>query len=168
MVVEKDKAVFVHYTLKENDANGEIIESTHGEEPLGFIYGIGQMLPDFEANLEGLKVGDTFSFTIKAANAYGERDETAIVEVPKHIFETDGVIPDGLLEVGNILPLTDQNGNHYQGIVHWVGLESVKIDFNHPMAGVDLHFTGHIESIRDAEPDELDHGHIHGDGYFDH
>lgn len=161
MVVEKDKAVFLHYTLTEGNADGELIETTEGDEPLAFIYGIGAMLPEFEANIEGLKAGDKFSFTIKAADAYGERDESAIVEVPKSIFETDGRIPDGLLEIGNILPLTDQHGNHYQGIVHWIGLESVKIDFNHPMAGVDLHFTGYIESVRDASDEELDHGHIH-------
>jgi len=162
MTVEKNKVVFLHYTLTEGDADGEVIESTQGQEPLAFIYGIGAMIPEFEANLKGLKAGDTFSFTIKAADAYGEYDDSAVVEVPKSIFETNGKIPDGLLDIGNVLPLTDQEGNHYQGIVRWVGLESVKIDFNHPMAGVDLHFTGHIESLRDAEPDEIRHGHVNG------
>ncbi|MCS6928091.1 MAG: FKBP-type peptidyl-prolyl cis-trans isomerase [Saprospiraceae bacterium] len=161
MVVEKNKAVFVHYTLQENNAEGEVIESTHGDSPFGFIYGIGQMLPDFEANLKGLKEGDTFAFTIKAADAYGERDESAIVDIPKHVFEVNGSIPPGLLEVGNVIPLIDQEGNHYDGIVHSVGLESVKVDFNHPMAGIDLYFSGHIEGIRDANPEEIEHGHVH-------
>jgi len=164
MVVETNKVVFVHYTLTEGSAEGEIIESTQGLEPLGFIYGIGSMLPEFEANLKGLKAGDTFAFVVKAADAYGDYDETAIVEVPKSIFETNGKIPDGLLEIDNVLPLTDQEGNHYQAVVKWIGLESVRLDFNHPMAGVDLYFTGHVDSVRDAEPEEISHGHVHYDG----
>ena len=168
MVIEPKKVVLVHYTLTEGTAEGEQIESTTGGEPLGFIYGIGMMIPDFERNLAGLKTGDSFAFGIKAANAYGEYDESAIVEVPKSMFESDGKIPDGLLEVGNTLPLTDQQGNHFQGTVAWVGLEKVKLDFNHPMAGVDLYFTGLVEMVRDADPAELEHGHIHGPGGHHH
>jgi len=90
------------------------------------------------------------------------------VEVPKSIFETDGKIPDGLLEIGNMIPLTDQDGNRFQGSVAWMRLDKVKLDFNHPMAGVDLFFTGHVEMVRDAEPAELEHGHVHGDGGHHH
>lgn len=168
MVIESNKVVVVHYTLTEGTAEGKLIESTKGGEPLGFIYGIGMMIPDFERNLDGLKAGDTFAFGIQAADAYGVYDESAIVEVPKNMFESDGKIPDGLLEVGNVLPLTDQQGNHFQGVVAWVGLEKVKLDFNHPMAGVDLYFTGTVESVRDADPMELEHGHIHGPGGHHH
>lgn len=168
MVIAEKKVVLVHYTLTQGNAEGELIESTQGREPLGFIYGVGMMIPDFEANLLGLQAGDTFSFGIKAANAYGDYDETALVEVPKNMFEMDGKIPDGLLEVGNTIPLTDQDGNRFQGTVAWVGLDKVKLDFNHPMAGVDLHFTGQVEMVRDAEQAELEHGHVHGDGGHHH
>lgn len=168
MIIDDNKVVLVHYTLTEGDASGNLVESTEGGEPLAFIFGIGQMIPEFERNLQGLKIGDSFSFPIKAAEAYGEYDETALVEVPKNMFEQDGKIPDGLLEVGNVLPLTDQNGNHFQGMVSWVGLEKVKIDFNHPMAGVDLFFTGHVQHVREAEESELSHGHVHGPGGHHH
>ncbi|HNM24723.1 MAG TPA: FKBP-type peptidyl-prolyl cis-trans isomerase [Saprospiraceae bacterium] len=168
MTIEPKKVVLVHYTLTEGDAQGEQIESTQGGEPLGFIYGIGMMIPSFEENLAGLKAGDEFAFGIGAADAYGEYDETAIVEVPKNMFETDGKIPDGLLEIGNVLPLTDQEGRHFRATVAWVGLETVKLDFNHPMAGVDLFFTGKVESVRDADPAELEHGHVHGAGGHHH
>lgn len=168
MVIEPKKVVLVHYTLTESTADGPQIESTNGGEPLGFIFGVGMMIPDFESNLKGLKAGDTFAFGIKAANAYGEYDETALVEVPKNMFESDGKIPEGLLEVGRVLPLTDQQGNHFQGTVAWVGLEKVKLDFNHPMAGVDLFFSGKVEQVRDADPMELEHGHVHGAGGHHH
>lgn len=168
MQIAPNKVVLVHYTLTENTAEGELIESTQGNEPLGFIFGVGQMIPDFERNLEGLQAGDAFSFGIKAVNAYGEYDETAVVEVAKNMFEVEGKIPDGLLEVGNVLPLSDQNGNQFEGMVAYVGLENVKLDFNHPMAGVDLFFTGTVEQVRDAEPAELAHGHVHGAGGHQH
>lgn len=168
MVIGPNKVVSVHYTLTEGNAEGELVETTQGNEPLAFIFGIGAMIPDFEQNLDGLKAGDSFAFGIEAAKAYGVYDETALVEVPKSIFEVEGKIPDGLLEIGNMLPLTDQDGNHFQGMVAWVGLDTVKIDFNHPMAGVDLYFSGSIESVRDAESEELAHGHVHGAGGHHH
>lgn len=168
MIISQNKVVSVHYTLNEGTAEGQLVESTNGGEPLTFIYGVGMMIPAFEANLAGMQVGDTFAFGIPAADAYGTYDQTALVEVPKQIFEHEGKIPDGLLEIGNVLPLQDQEGNRLQGMVAWVGLESVKLDFNHPMAGVDLFFTGHVESVREAEAEELAHGHVHGPGGHQH
>lgn len=168
MVIGTNKVVAVHYTLTEGTAEGQMVESTEGREPLVFIFGVGMMLPEFERNLEGLKTGDKFAFAIPSADAYGEYDDTALVEVPKNIFEQNGKIPDGLLEVGNVLPLQDQDGNRLQGMVAWVGLDKVKLDFNHPMAGVDLFFTGHVESLREADASELEHGHVHGAGGHHH
>jgi FKBP-type peptidyl-prolyl cis-trans isomerase SlyD len=168
MTIQPNKVVLVHYTLTENDANGELIESTQGRDPLGFIFGTGMMIPDFERNLDGLSTGDTFSFGIDAENAYGLYEDEKLVEVPKNIFETDGKIPDGLLDVGNVLPLTNQEGEHFEAMVAWVGLDKVKLDFNHPMAGINLFFTGHVELIRDAEGAELAHGHVHGAGGHHH
>ncbi len=168
MVIEAKKVVSVHYTLTEGTADGQLVETTNGGEPLMFIYGAGMMIPDFERNLAGLKLGDKFSFGIEAANAYGIYDENALVEVPKSIFEENGKIPDGLLEVGNMLPLQDQDGNRLNGMVAYVGLDKVKLDFNHPMAGVDLFFTGHVEALRDADETELAHGDVHGPGGHHH
>jgi FKBP-type peptidyl-prolyl cis-trans isomerase SlyD len=163
MTIAQNKVVAVHYTLNESSAEGQLVESTNGGEPLTFIFGIGMMIPAFEENLNGLSEGDQFAFGIPAAQAYGEYDQNALVEVPKHIFEHEG-----LLEIGNVLPLQDQEGNRLQGMVAAVGLENVKLDFNHPMAGVDLFFTGHVAAIRDADPSELAHGHVHGPGGHHH
>ena len=168
MVIEPNKVVSVHYTLTEGTADGQLVESTNGGEPLVFIFGAGMMIPDFERNLVGMKEGDKFAFGIVAANAYGEYDDNALVEVAKNMFEDEGKIPEGLLEVGNMLPLQDQEGNRLNGMVAWVGEDKVKLDFNHPMAGVDLFFTGHVESLREADPAELEHGHVHGAGGHQH
>jgi FKBP-type peptidyl-prolyl cis-trans isomerase SlyD len=168
MVIEPNKVVSVHYTLTEGTADGQLVESTNGGEPLVFIFGAGMMIPDFERNLVGMKEGDKFAFGIVAANAYGEYDDNALVEVAKNMFEDEGKIPEGLLEVGNMLPLQDQEGNRLNGMVAWVGEDKVKLDFNHPMAGVDLFFTGHVESLREADAAELEHGHVHGAGGHQH
>ena len=162
MIIEAKKVVSVHYTLTEGTPEGQLVETTNGGEPLAFIYGVGSMIPDFEKNLAGLKAGDKFAFGIEAANAYGVYDETALVEVPKNMFEVDGKIPAAAGDVGGAFTLTDQDGNRFNGMVAWVGLDKVKLDFNHPMAGVDLFFTGHVEAVRDADPTELSHGHVHG------
>ncbi len=168
MVIESNKVVTVHYTLTEGTADGQLVESTTGGEPLVFIFGAGMMIPDFEQKLAGKKLGDKFAFGITADKAYGIYDETALVDVPKSIFEDDGKIPEGLLEIGQMLPLQDQDGNRLNGMVAAVGEETVKLDFNHPMAGVDLFFTGHVEALRDAEAAELEHGHVHGPGGHHH
>ena len=131
MVVETNKVVSVHYTLTEGTAEGQLVESTNGGEPLVFIYGAGMMIPDFERNLAGMKEGDKFSFGIAAANAYGEYDDNALVEVAKNMFEDEGKIPEGLLEVGNMLLLQDQDGNRMKGMVAWVGDDKVRLDFKY-------------------------------------
>jgi FKBP-type peptidyl-prolyl cis-trans isomerase SlyD len=162
MKIAANKVVSVHYTLTNNTNDGAQIESTFGSTPLEYISGIGMMIPAFEANLEGKSIGDTFSFGIAAAEAYGEVDPQAVVDLRKEIFQENGVTPDGLLDIGNQLPLSDAEGNRFMGTVKGVSEDSVTLDFNHPMAGVNLWFSGEVVAVRDAEQIELEHGHVHG------
>jgi FKBP-type peptidyl-prolyl cis-trans isomerase SlyD len=161
MAIVKNQVVVLHYKLQEEDANGELVESTFDKDPLQFIFGIGQMIPAFEENLEPKEVGDEFAFTIEAENGYGLYDEQALAEIPMSEFEVDGKIEPESIELGRSLALRDSEGNSYQGVIIETSEDSVKVDFNHPMAGIDLHFTVKIESIREATESELDHGHVH-------
>jgi FKBP-type peptidyl-prolyl cis-trans isomerase SlyD len=166
MTIEEKKVVHCHYTLRESTQDGQLIESTEGTEPLGYIHGIGMMIPKFETELEGKKAGDTFAFGISAGDAYGEYDDQALSEIPKSAFNLEGMNPDDIFVEGEMLPLQDENGNLMQGIIAEVHAESIIVDFNHPMAGIDLHFTGVVDSVRVATTEELEHGHIHGpDGH---
>jgi FKBP-type peptidyl-prolyl cis-trans isomerase SlyD len=165
MVIEKNKVVSVSYELRIKGKDGEVVDLAYEESPLQFIYGIGMMLPKFEENLAELKVDDTFDFMLTSEEGYGTRNEDHVSDVPKNLFEQNGVIQDGLLDIGNIIPLQDQNGNHFNGKVVSVTDELVHLDFNHPLADEDLWFTGKIIEVREATEQELEHGHVHHHGH---
>jgi FKBP-type peptidyl-prolyl cis-trans isomerase SlyD len=168
MQITKNTVVSLSYVLKRDNANGEIIEETKAGDPLVFLYGNGQMLPKFEDHLSTLKTGDVFEFTLSSADAYGEMDQDAIIDLEKSIFMIDGKTDDELLTIGNVIPMRDDQGHMLQGTVVSVSDESVRMDFNHPMAGNILHFTGKVIDVREASVEELSHGHVHGAGGHHH
>lgn len=168
MKIEKNKVVSLLYELHVGNAQGELIEKVDPAEPFAFLFGGGGLLPEFELNLAGKKAGDHFSFEIKSENAYGKFSLEAIVEIPKSVFSVNGEIAHEMLVEGKMIPMRDENGNPFQGKVLAVGIDKVKMDFNHPMAGKDLHFTGEILEVRNATEEELSHGHVHGAGGHHH
>ncbi len=164
MTISTNKVVTLHYELRENDEKGTFVEKTGENSPLVFIYGVGQMLPEFERQLKGLKVGDNFSFGLSSKDAYGEYDKEAVIEVSKSIFMVDGKLNTDLLVVGRMIPLQAQNGHIFNAKVLEILDDVVVMDLNHPMAGKNLHFTGNIVEIREATKEELEHGHVHSCG----
>ena len=161
MTISNDKVVTLVYQLRVDNKEGDIVETVEKEKPFVFLYGAGLMLPKFEENLNGLKAGDDFEFTLKCEDAYGLATEEAVMELPKNIFEVEGKIEDGLLAEGNVIPMQNNEGNKFNGVVVEVKDETVTMDFNHPLAGDDLHFTGNIIEVRDASKEEIEHGHVH-------
>lgn len=168
MKIEAKKVVSLEYVLRRDSHEGEIVEEVLDNQPMEFIFGTGMMLPAFESNLNGLSANDTFQFKLNSDEAYGEFNEENIVELPKTSFEIEGEIEEGLLEIDNFITLQDQNGNVFDGRVAEVKEETVMIDFNHPMAGQDLYFTGKVLAVRDATAEELSHGHTHSENGCDH
>ena len=170
MTIKPNVVVSVIYQLKASSKEHPIhdIEQVDESSPLVFIFGSGMMIPGFEKQLDGLKSGDTFKFDISPAEGYGFPDTEVVVPLPIEIFKHEGVIDFGILKVGNTLPMTDQEGNMLRGKVLAFNDETVTMDFNHPLAGMDLHFNGAILSVREATIDELAHGHVHGDGGIEH
>lgn len=168
MTETSNKVISLEYNLHKDTAEGEMIESTEGKEPLVFLTGAGQMIPDFEANVVDLNAGETFSFGIKAEMAYGVRNDKAVIELPQDIFMKEEKLADEVV-VGNVLPLQDQNGQVHRGIIVSINDNStVTMDMNHPLADQDLHFTGKIVEVREATADEISHGHAHGAGGVEH
>lgn len=168
MKVSENKVVRISYELREDNASGIMIETVNKEQPMTFLFGAGNLLPEFEQNINGLSVGNTFEFGIKSENAYGEVDQNALVTIPKSAFMVNGQVDEQMLEVGGFLPMVDQDGNHLHGKIIAVNAENVNMDFNHPLAGSNLFFKGEIVDIREATEDELAHGHVHGEGGHHH
>jgi len=163
MKIEINSVVSVNYTLTEK-ANGSPVEQTSKEHPFVFIFGNGGLLEDFENNLRDKKAGDTFDFFIEHTRGYGVRDEQHVVMIPVEAFTgEDGKFDAENVKVGVTLPMQDNEGNRLYGKVVDITAESVKMDFNHPLAGTDLHFVGEILAVRAATADEIAHGHVHGE-----
>ncbi len=154
MIIEKDKFVALTYTLT---VNGKVADKAGEENPLKFVFGAGMLLPKFEEYIAGKQAGDTFEFVLAPAEGYGERVEENVIDLPKHLFEVDGKIDESLLVVGNVLPMSDHDGNRFMGMVKAINDDSITMDFNHPMAGETLHFTGKIVEVRPATDADMPH-----------
>lgn len=174
MRIENNKLVSLIYELREGSGEGKVIETVEENRPLKFIYGSGNLLQSFENKLSTLSTGDTFSFSLAADEAYGERREELIMDVPVSVFKTDGdSIDENICQIGNEVPMVDRDGNRISGVINEITETHVKMDFNHPMAGTNLYFSGRVIDVREASAGELNslnnncsscgsHDHQHG------
>lgn len=170
MKAEKGKVVSVAYELHVDDGeNGkEFMEKVTREEPFYFLFGAGNVLPALEEALSGKGEGDSFEVFIDFENGYGDYEEEKKVIVPKSAFKEEGKKNKDILKVGNVIPMKDDQGNQMRGEVVKVDYKGVHMDFNSPLAGMDLYFKGEIVEVRDPEPEEIEHGHVHGPGAHHH
>lgn len=170
MEIGQNKIVTVSYVLHSSKADSErnMVEETGEENPLVFLVGSGQLIPAFEENLIGLISGSPFAFSINSADAYGEMEDDAFVKVPNEMFKVDGVLDLEVLHIGNMVPLLDKEGNQLVARIAGIEDDTVLLDFNHPLAGQDLHFSGKVIEVREATSEELSHGHAHHPGMHDH
>lgn len=162
MKVTKNKVVYIEYTLK--DAQGNMLDTSKGRSPLPFIQGLGNIIPGLEKAIEGKVKGDVFTAVIEPSEAYGEYQEEAVHIVPKSGFQSSG---DEQLQEGMQVQVDTNNGPMI-AMVTKVDGENVTLDLNHPLAGATLHFEVEVSDVRDASPEELDHGHVHEPGMHDH
>jgi FKBP-type peptidyl-prolyl cis-trans isomerase SlyD len=160
MQIENDSVVSFDYTLTDNE--GQVIDTSDGSEPLVYLHGKGGIIPGLERELAGKSVGDDLQVSVTPADGYGEQNETLKQEVPRAQFE--GVDE---LEVGMQFRVNTETGPMVINIIE-VGDEIVKVDGNHPLAGVHLNFAVTIREIREATSEEIEHGHAHGPGGHHH
>ena len=152
MKIGTNKVVSLSYTLI---VDGDVMETVKADKPMDFIFGTGYLLPKFEENILNKEVGDSFEFVLSPSEGYGEMNSDAIIELPKDMFMIDGKIEDGLLTVGNVLPMQDSDGNRLQGTIDEVKDDVVVMNFNHPLAGAELNFKGTVVAVREATQQEL-------------
>jgi FKBP-type peptidyl-prolyl cis-trans isomerase SlyD len=156
MQITKNKVAAIHYTLRDNE--GTIIDSSEGREPLNYLHGAGNLIAGMEEGLEGKSKGDKFELKIEPAKGYGELDENLVQKVPRSAFG-DQDVKQGMrfsTNQGGVVTVTN------------VGLDSITVDGNHPLAGVELNFAVEVMEVRDASSEELSHGHVHGPGGHHH
>lgn len=157
MTIEFGKFVAIQYTLTgfEKDQEVEDIEKTSPEKPFTFIFGVGQLLPAFEKNISGKKVGDKFDFFLTPSEAYGEYEDDKVLALPKHYFcDKNGKFLSQYVMEGGTVPLQNQAGDIIQATVNKITDNEVICDVNHPLAGMTLHFIGEIQEVR--EPNDED------------
>ena len=165
LTVSKDIVASVHYTgtLPEN---GEVFDSSEGREPLTFLVGHNQMIPGFEEEILGAKSGEKREFTLTAERAYGDRDEAGVLQIPREQFAQ--LEAEATLQVGLQLVAQMPHGPSPFTITD-LSDELITADFNHTLAGKSLTFAVEIVELRQANDDEVSHGHAHGpDGQQNH
>jgi len=154
MKISQNKVVSIDYRLR-NDA-GDVLDSSEGHGPLTYLHGASNIIPGLERELEGREAGDALQVTVEAADAYGERNPDLMQVVPSSMFE--GVEK---VEVGMQFQAQTPAGPQIVTIAKVEGDEGT-VDGNHPLAGERLHFDVTVREVRDATPEEIDHGHAHG------
>ena len=159
MKIEKDRAVRFHYSVAEQGQ--EAVENSHDRDPLAVLIGHGNIIPGLEKAMEGREAGEKFSVEVPAAEAYGERRDGLSQRIPKKHFQGTQ------LEPGMQVVLNTNFGTRAVTIEK-VGLTTVDVDLNHPMAGKDLAFDIEIVEVREASAEELEHGNVHGEVGHDH
>jgi FKBP-type peptidyl-prolyl cis-trans isomerase 2 len=140
MMIEKGKTVSINYTLT---VQGEVVDSSEGKEPLKFVQGEGRIIPGLENALEGMQKGDKKEVVIAAEDAYGPVNEQAIVDIPKDNFNAG----EGTPQPGMNVQAQSQSGMPINGVILEVNDDTVKIDFNHPLAGKELFFAVEVVDV---------------------
>jgi FKBP-type peptidyl-prolyl cis-trans isomerase 2 len=157
--VEKDLVVSMDYTLT---VDGEIVDSSEGDDPIEFIVGQGNIIPGLEKELYGMKVGEKKSVFVPSDEGYGIYDPEALMSISRTEFPED--IP---MELGTEITVQGEDGEVTMAVIESFDEETVTLNGNHPLAGKDLNFEVEIKGIRQPTAEELEHGHVHGEDEHD-
>jgi FKBP-type peptidyl-prolyl cis-trans isomerase SlyD len=155
--VNDGHVVSMEYTLK---VDGEVTDTSEGREPLKYVHGAGNIIPGLEREMVGMTVGESKDVVVAAADGYGEEDDKAFMDVPREQFPEE--IP---VKVGTEIQVQNQAGQPMYARIDKVGDSTVRLDFNHPLAGKELHFAVKVVGLREATPEEKEHGHVHEPGH---
>lgn len=157
----KNKFIRVSYALYDvtKGDNGEemLIERTTDERPFFFISGMGVTLPAFEEKVVDLAEGEEFDFELDPEQAYGLHYDERVIDLDKQIFTINGQFDAQHVQVGAVLPLQNEDGNRFLGLVLAISDDKVKIDLNHPLSGKKLNFCGEVLESREATAEEVAH-----------
>lgn len=155
MKIEKNRVVRLHYALLADD--GSAVESTRDGDPVTILVGFRNVVYGLEEALHGHEAGDTFEVEVAPEDGYGPRREGWTERFSKKHFSR----PKSL-KVGEPTVVRSPHGARSVTVVK-IGGKVVDVDMNHPLAGKRLRYAVEVIGIREADPGEIAHGHVHGD-----
>ena len=158
MTIQLKSVVAIHYTLTNDE--GTELDSTIGADPMVYMHGAGNIISGLELALLGKDTGDKVKATVKPAEGFGELLADMVQTVPRSLLEEENI------EVGMHFNTQTEHGP-LAFTIKEIREDEVVVDGNHPLAGQTLHFDVSIEAVREATPEELTHGHVHGGGHGD-
>ena len=159
MLISKNSAVYFHYSL--SDETGNVIDSPTEGKPLPYIQGHNNIIPGLEKAMEGKASGEVMVVTVEPKEAYGERQDQMVQQIPRSSFQVED------MKVGMRFEATTPNGA-VSVVVTDLTEKTVTVDGNHALAGKKLTFDIRITEVREATKEELAHGHVHGPGGHEH
>ena len=160
MAIGKNSVVSIHYKMK--NAGGQVLDSTESREPLLYLHGMDPLLPGLQKALEGKNKGDNVTVTLQPAEGFGVRDEKLVQSVPRSAFQAAEV------KVGSQFQGGQQGQEPRVYTVTKIEGDTITVDGNHGLAGQAITFEVNIQDVRQATPEELAHGHVHGPGGHHH
>ena len=158
--VQNDVVVSMEYSLH---VDNEEIDSSKGQDPLEFLAGHGNIISGLEREMIGMKVGESKDVVIAPTDGYGEFDDEAFMDVPLGEFPSDIPVEEGLE-----LTVKDDSGQSRYARVENIDGDTVRLNFNHPLAGDELHFNVKVVGLREPTDEEMEHGHVHQGGGHHH
>lgn len=159
MQIGNGKVASFHYKLFGED--GVMIEET-GEQPMLYLHGANNMIAGVEKALAGRAAGDHFEVTVTPDEGYGIAKPENIQRISAKYLRHAGKLRPGMQ-----VPVQTEQGQRWV-TVRKVGLKTVDVDANHPLAGRTLRFVIDVIEVRDATEEEKSHGHAHGPGGHQH
>lgn len=151
--VQDGVVVSIEYTLH---VDGELLDTSEGQGPLQFLAGHANIIPGLESAMRGMKIGESKDVVVQPADGYGEFDDEAFMNVPREQFPKEMQLAEGVE-----LTVRDDEGNARYARVDNIEGDAVTLNFNHPLAGDELHFHVKVVSLREPSAEELEHGHVH-------
>ena len=141
MKITDGKTVLIDYALSLK--SGDVIESTRDENPLTYIQGSGELIDGLEQAVEGMEKGAKKDIVLPAAQAFGAHDPEALLEIPKNELPPEALVPE------TVIHAESPKGQSINGTVLEVKEETVLMDFNHPLAGQEIHCAVHLVDVQE-------------------
>ncbi len=155
MKIDNNTVANVAYKIHANSPEGDLIEFADEKSPRSMIFGYEKVIPGFETKMIGIEEGELFDFQLTLDQGFGDYRLEMMVDVPKSAFVVNDELREDLLFIGNEISMMDNNGNPMKGKIIEVNTGTVKMDFNHPLAGKKLFISGKVIDVRPITQEDL-------------